>query len=457
MSRMVRRYDHYDAAALATPQLRPDGFLKVEGRISRTGIQVYYDGSGRAHREYRPPEEVFNDDALESFRLVPLTNRHPPRLLAAADARQYAIGAVGENVRKLDEKWVAAPMLIHDAETIKDIQAGRSQLSCGYTCELDETPGEVNGEKYDSIQRKIRGNHVAIVDAARAGNEARLRLDELDEGAAAMLVSDSIEPEKTPMAPHILQIGTFRYEVADGNAQAVLDRHVADAVSTAVANAEKKAAQDKADAVDKSKGELTTKLSELQAKHDALEGKEKARLDATMKCDECSGSGKIDGAKCDGCGGTGRVSAKDDSEEKRDARLERTVRRRAKARASLEVEARKHLGTDAKLDEMAELDVKKAVLVKLAPHLKLDGKDETYLRASYDIAIGDSKLLGVSDAARAGAAGQGEPKPAEKTMETPALDGIKHEDGAKAREAMLARQKKAIDDYVTGGRSKASA
>ncbi|KKL41024.1 hypothetical protein LCGC14_2367830, partial [marine sediment metagenome] len=43
----------------------------------------------------------------------------------------------------------------YDADAIRNIEAGKVQLSCGYSCDFDPTPGEIDGEKYDGIQRNI--------------------------------------------------------------------------------------------------------------------------------------------------------------------------------------------------------------------------------------------------------------------------------------------------------------
>ena len=51
------------------------------------------------------------------------------------------------------------------------------ELSCGYKLNLDETPGITpDGQHYDAIQRDIRYNHLAVVQRGRAGN-ARLNMD----------------------------------------------------------------------------------------------------------------------------------------------------------------------------------------------------------------------------------------------------------------------------------------
>jgi hypothetical protein len=59
------------------------------------------------------------------------------------------------------------------------IDAGKRELSCGYRCTYDWTPGVWNGEAYDCVQRNIRGNHLALVKNGRMGPEVAV-LDHSD-------------------------------------------------------------------------------------------------------------------------------------------------------------------------------------------------------------------------------------------------------------------------------------
>jgi hypothetical protein len=124
---------------------------------------------------------------MKSLRLVPLTNLHPPTMLDAGNARSYAVGAVGENIRR-DGRWIVAPLAVHDKQTVTQMDSGElRQVSAGYECELDETPGMTpDGERYDAVQRQIDHNHVALVPNARAGRDAAVRMD--------AAVSDDDEP-----------------------------------------------------------------------------------------------------------------------------------------------------------------------------------------------------------------------------------------------------------------------
>lgn len=379
------RVTRYDLAAppLKAPVRLDAGWLKVEGRIARVGVQEYRDGGGKVHRELRLPEEVFDPKSLASFQQVPVTNQHPPGMLDARNARQYAVGNVGESVRA-EGDYVVAPLLIYDGEAIAAAEAGRSQLSNGYTCELDDAQDPkltARWGPYDAIQRRIRGNHCAMVDVARAGPDARMRLDA--GGAAAVefgnaentVVGSRTDPQGAHM-PHKFKLDGYEVEVADANAQHVVERAVA---------AAKKDGEDRAKAAEDARAAAQKALSELQAKHDVLVASHDAKM---VECDECDGTGKVDGKKCDECDGKGKVKMDQalDPTRRRDSRL-RAIARGVNARAQLVVEARSVLGENEKLDDKDDLSIKRLVVAKLQPALKLDGKGNDYVGAAYDLAI----------------------------------------------------------------------
>lgn len=168
-----------DRIAVTDMVMTGEGYLRVRAKLSRTGIQDYYgweigktgDGeASRAHRIYRDPAEVFAADAMASFRLKPVTDGHPFESVTAENWSKQARGIVADDVAR-DGDHMAATLLITDAEIANRIQRkGSVELSCGYDCDLDMTPGVTpDGEPYDGRQITIRGNHVAVVDQGRCG------------------------------------------------------------------------------------------------------------------------------------------------------------------------------------------------------------------------------------------------------------------------------------------------
>lgn len=209
----------------------PEGFLKVPGRVARTGIQEYLaselglDGDPlRIVRVFRPEEEVFSDASLASFNGVDVTDDHPSELVTSKTFKNVSVGNVlGAGTK--DGDFVVAPLLIKDEAAIKKIEAGKAELSAGYTAEYVNSPGVTdNGVEFEFIQRDICINHVAVVDKARAGamarifdkqveaNMVKLTLDngraiELEDGVAAQ-VEDSIK--------RLTDLAQSKTAVADG-------------------------------------------------------------------------------------------------------------------------------------------------------------------------------------------------------------------------------------------------
>lgn len=160
-----------------------DGFLRVTAKAARSGIQQYLgrevdpDGEHFAADQvvnvYRPPEEVFAPDAMASFIGRPMTDDHPQVAVTAKNWRDYSRGVVGGAVK--DGEWLRFDLALMDAAVIAKVDAGKRELSCGYGCDISIEDGTApDGTAYQAIQRTIRGNHVAVVDKARAGPAARI-------------------------------------------------------------------------------------------------------------------------------------------------------------------------------------------------------------------------------------------------------------------------------------------
>jgi hypothetical protein len=168
----------YDSAPITGVQVLGSGSIRVNAALTRTGIFTYRNQDGTERKEYRPGTEVFKTDALETFKALPVTVGHPG-LVTPENWRSVTVGHVGDDVRQ-DGELVGASLVISDQGAIEKVQRGDlKEISCGYDVDLVETPGEINGERYDAIQTNIRGNHVALGPTGwgRAGSVACIRLD----------------------------------------------------------------------------------------------------------------------------------------------------------------------------------------------------------------------------------------------------------------------------------------
>ncbi len=199
----VQRFDRVrsDVAELPPRRAAPGGAWDVAAVFARDGVQEYEDEQGRPVREARPRSEVAKSAAL--MRGLVVTLQHPGD---GTDDDQGAGEVTPQNARQLfhghvldaTADWPAPGLLGGWARLCTaDVQAaaeqGTRECSVGYTAvlrdpqdpevahlvaELGPEPGVLHdGTRYDLVQTQITPNHLAVVDLARAGHVARLRLD----------------------------------------------------------------------------------------------------------------------------------------------------------------------------------------------------------------------------------------------------------------------------------------
>jgi len=123
-----------------------DGYLVAQPRVARTGIQVYSPKEAgrpemdRMVRVYRSEEEVFSQDTIRSFAHRPVTLNHPPEMVNDKNWKKYSVGHTIDPIVR-DGEFVRCPIMLMDQAVIKEFEAGRNQLSMGYTCDLKWEPG----------------------------------------------------------------------------------------------------------------------------------------------------------------------------------------------------------------------------------------------------------------------------------------------------------------------------
>ncbi len=166
-------------AAMDGYRMTADGYLVADVRFARTGIQTY-TGQEMGRQDlavvgvFRPVQEVFSASAMRSFAGRPVTLGHPLDGVSSTSWRQHAVGRMGEEISR-DGDYVRGTVIVQDAAAIEMIKIGTRELSAGYNCEIEWEDGSApDGQAYRAVQRRIRGNHVAIVDRARAGAACRI-------------------------------------------------------------------------------------------------------------------------------------------------------------------------------------------------------------------------------------------------------------------------------------------
>lgn len=335
-----------------------EGFLKGRAVITSVGVFTYSDNKGQ-HTELRLPEEVFAPESVQSLKLKPLTNDHPKEVVTPENIKKYQVGNLGDNPgsevqasyvnwesdKMTDGYHLAVDMMVTDPNAIAEVLNGKQALSCGYSCELEPVSGVWCGVKYDMIQRNIRYNHVAIVDEARAGDAARIRLDSADNNTAVLV---NITKEDTEMS----NLKKITLDGVEFEAEAP--------VLVALSKA-----SERADVAEKSVATLTQEKSVLEAERDTL----KEKVDGLAKEVETAKDSKLDEAKVDAA--VNQKLALIHSAEK--------------------------AGVEVKVDMAAE-EIKKAVIMKVFPAAKLDEKDSAYIQARYDAAVEDMAEADSNDA-----------------------------------------------------------
>lgn len=327
----------YDRSTLRSPVREPNGWLRFDALPTRIGVFTYQNADGSLRRELRLPQHVFDSRALASFHMVPLTNDHPDEALTADNTAQYQRGSIGNDVRR-DGDFVRVSGLVTDAALVAAIMGGKTELSCGYDCELVPTAGEWNGIKYDAIQTNIRGNHIAVVDRGRAGPSARINMD------AAIMVSgkeDSMEMVK-------VTIGDLTMEIPKEEADKI--RNMLNGGGGAEASAPMMTDTTKADraALDR----VTAERDEARRKLDTVFSKE------------------------------AEAKRKQDAEQ-----LRETLKREVRDRFALESQVVKLLGDDYKTDGKTDRDLRLAVITNADKAFKADGKSDDYITARFDAVV----------------------------------------------------------------------
>lgn len=340
----------FDRAELKPLRMEPNGWARADGRIGKAGLLTYYRGD-KEWVEYRPPDEAFHVDSLASAAGAPLTNGHPPpnpqlggaRLLSAGNTRDFSVGHIVGQPRRDEGDFLGADLLFTDEVAIEDLKAGRKELSSGYLCDVDPTPGTIDGKHYDAIQRNVRYNHVALVKEGRAGSSARVRVDSLEFETVA---------SNHGQGDHTMKIRidgvAFEVECKDASFEQIYAKD-----QTA-----------RADEIERHVEELA------KVRADAAEEVKKAKTASDAE------KGRADAAET-------ALKAKTDELQKAPDQIRAEIVRRTK----LESVASEFLGESVKLDEMDDVAIMKAVIVKVDPEAKLDDVSGDYLAANFDATL----------------------------------------------------------------------
>lgn len=169
----------HDRAPLEKVRRLADGRIAAVAKFARSGCYSYAGSEvGRPDLQavtvYRPESEVFDQAAMASFAHKAITIDHPAGSVTADNWKTHSVGWTEGKVAR-DGEFVEIPLMLADASAVRAYDAGKRELSAGYTCDLTWGDGIApDGTRYQATMRTLRGNHIAIVGAGRAGSECRI-------------------------------------------------------------------------------------------------------------------------------------------------------------------------------------------------------------------------------------------------------------------------------------------
>ena len=143
--------------------------------------------------------------ALPTFQGLQLLERHTP-VSSEEPKKDSTVGSIG-TVVEMDGDNVYSSLRVYDQNAIDLIESEKlNQLSAGYAYTADMTGGEWNGEHYDGVMRNIHGNHVALVERGRIGEDAIIA-DEMPNEIEEFLMSKKIALKKGSLSKLQEQLG----------------------------------------------------------------------------------------------------------------------------------------------------------------------------------------------------------------------------------------------------------
>lgn len=402
----LKRVRRLDSIQLDKTYFTEEGYLIDHPIVTSVGIFEYTNPDGSTRRELRLPEDVFAPESLASYKGKPIIITHDAGYVSKDNVEDETIGTIlsagyqdGDNVR--------AEIIIHNTDAMK--QSGLRELSLGYNLRLEETPGVWEGQPYDAIQRDIVINHLALVGQARAGEQARLNIDAREstntlKGGKAM--SDKKDRKDGMMNPDEMNaaVEAFKQRRAErmkaGDEGAPYETAAADTTvaqegdegfAEVQAPAEEKQdglqmvkdRRDRRDAegdpedMDKAMGVIAQQDEDIDTLLGIIDCLKAANMDSeeSETPAENEDSEETDEKNCD-------ADAKDDSGRADSATDFRELLRVVRIGDRLNMDG---------LETMTVKNAKKAVLKKLKPSLRLDGKSAAYVNAAFDMAVSDMK------------------------------------------------------------------
>lgn len=371
------RVTRTDSIPLGT-YITEEGFFHDEPVVTTTGIFEYKMPDGNIRKELRLPEHVFEAESLASYSGKPLIITHNAGEVTKENVMNEIVGTIlGEGYQDGDD--VRCKIVIHDTDRVKKIPY--RELSLGYSLDCIEQPGEWRGQHYDAVQTNIRINHLAIVGNARAGGQAHLNLDGKPDKACDTTnlkggTKMDLQKDKTPeLTPEELEqaIADFKAKKAEENSQEVEEKMESDGEASDIQGS---TPEDILEAVKKRREEREKETYPDDVAE--IVNKQNEDLDMLLAVIE-------------------KLLAEEKFDSKEPEKTEEEAKPVLNEDSADEIFRQRlsicRIGDKLNMDGLENksiIDGKKAIINKVLPSMRLDGKSVAYIDAAFDLAVGEA-------------------------------------------------------------------
>lgn len=152
----------FDSLSSSTIQIRPKRYRALASRI---GIFPYMI-NGKLQWLYRPEEEVFNPDSVDSFldAMITIGHPYPQESLSDQQGMIYSVDVIRDSTDIENGIYCDYVTFTEEADTLSKSGSPTSPM---YDAVIKDSTGEFNGKRYDYIQTDIVYSSLGLVNNAR--------------------------------------------------------------------------------------------------------------------------------------------------------------------------------------------------------------------------------------------------------------------------------------------------
>ena len=356
---MITRFDTAPITKLTVDS--QTGYLHASNvPIARVGVFPYRHADGSWTNEAKLPEDILSDSTVESANNKPVTNDHPIDdganvLVYKSNSSQYVKGFTADNAH-VEGDTLKVGLTIMDPKLINAVQNGKQELSIGFQTDVEPVSGEYNGAKYDSVQRNIQINHVAVVDRAREGHNIRITGD-----SAEMVVNDN--PGKEKQMPE------------DKKKNSVVD----DADNTTSSSSSSSSSTSSSDDKDKQIADLKQQVKDLQAQLASKNSNSNSQDDSDDDDKDSKSKSKSDSVDAE-------IEKLKEERDMYKSKVEGdSFNTTIDERIDLIDDAKKILGDSYDFHGKSNHAIKVAAIKKADSTIKVDGMDDSFINGVYAV------------------------------------------------------------------------